>query len=85
MELAVPHKVRAHWRRAVNKVDRVAIKADVAHLHRGLCERHQTGVEGSTYFILCHRGWRYVSLLGAEPSRYADLLSQSLVVSLTSW
>jgi hypothetical protein len=33
VELAVPHKVRAHWRRAVNKVDRVAIKADVAHLH----------------------------------------------------
>ena len=32
----------------------------------------------STYFIRCHRGWRNVFLPIIEPSRYANLLSQSL-------
>jgi len=38
MELAIPNKEGAHCWRAVNKVDRVAIKADFAHLHRGVCD-----------------------------------------------
>ena len=34
-------------------------------------------MKGRTYFLLCHRGWRDVSIRRTKPSRDANLLSQS--------